>query len=103
MGVEVLKQLVVKEWHDAINNGEDVKTCSLFVSKRLARTVKAGDIKRLKALRFLLLLMDWNRCLKPGARGSKKLPGRDVVRKAVGAGIGDGILEPVRRRFATET
>ncbi|MCJ1485002.1 DNA-directed RNA polymerase I subunit rpa49 [Schaereria dolodes] len=103
VGVEVLKQLVVKEWHDAINNGEDVKTCSLFVSKRLARTVKAGDIKRLKALRFLLLLMDWNRCLKPGARGSKKLPGRDVVRKAVGAGIGDGILEPVRRRFATET
>ena len=100
--LEILKQLVVREWQDKVNKNEDVKTTSRFVSERLVKTVKTEDVKRLKALRYLLLLMDWSTCLRAGARNSKKLPGRDDVKKAVGSEVGDGILESVMRRFTMD-
>ena len=102
-GVDTLKGLNVRTWLDAIVAGEDVKTSSLFVSNRLKRVVRGGDVKKLKTLRFLLLLIDWNRCLKVGAKGSKKLPSREDVKTAVGTEIGEGLLEVVRRKFAAET
>ena len=102
-GVEVLAGLNVRGWQDAVGAGEDVKTSSRFVSNRLRRIVRIGDVKKLKTLRFLLLLLDWNSCLKPGSKGSKKLPPREDVKKAVGPEVGDGLLESVRRKFAIET
>lgn len=94
-----MKQLMVKEWNDGILSGKGVTTTSSFVSRRLARVVHAGDVRKLKTSRYLLLLIEWYRALLPGGKAGKKMPGRDEVGKKV-TGVGTVLLEGVRKRFA---
>ncbi|KAL9119442.1 MAG: hypothetical protein Q9187_004003 [Circinaria calcarea] len=102
VGLDALRVLSVRNWQEAVRKGEDVKTSSRFVSRRLVRIVQTEDVMRLKTLRFLLLLLDWNAALKPGSKGGKKFPGNEAIGKAVGPEIGEGTLEGVRKRFAPE-
>ena len=103
VGLDTLRVLSVRSWQEAVKKGEDVKTSSRFVSRRLVGIGQTDDVMRLKSLRFLLLLLDWNTALKPGSKGGKRFPGNEAIRKAVGPEIGEGILEGVRKRFAPET
>lgn len=100
VGLDVLKALNVLVWHDAVQNNEDVPTKSLYVSKRLQQLVQLGDVKKSKVLRYLLLLLDWNRCLTKLSNVAWKLPPREVMKAAVGDDISDFILDNVRKRFA---
>ena len=99
VGLGNLRLLTVKEWQDKVESGEDIETKSRFVSGRVRHVVQLGDVKRLKTLRYLLLLLDWFRCLKPGMKGVKKLPMKEEVRAAV-EGVGSELLDSVRKRFA---
>lgn len=102
VGLDTLRTLSVRNWQEAVKKGEDVKTSSRFVSRRLVRIVKTDDVRKLKALRFLLLLLDWNGALRVLPRGGKKFPGKEIIKKAVGPEIGEGMLEVITKRFAPD-
>lgn len=102
LGLDVLEGLAVKSWEDAVEANQDVKTTSRYVSRRLIRVVRTGDVKKIRTLKAMLLMLSWYGCLQPGIRGAKKLPKREEVKKAVGLEIPDRILESIRKRFAID-
>ncbi|KAG6993867.1 hypothetical protein G7Y79_00050g086040 [Physcia stellaris] len=66
VGLQALRSMQVKEWIDKENAGEEVTTRSRFVSSRIAGLVKADEVKKLKALKYLLLLVQWYLALRKG-------------------------------------
>lgn len=102
VGTDTLRVLNVREWQNIAETIKTVQTSSKYVSYRIKKVVESKDVMRLKALRFLLLLIDWYSCLRLGARGLKKLPQRDDIRKAVGGEITDSMIEGLRKRFAPD-
>ena len=103
IGVTNLEVISVKPWVDKIEAGDDVRTSSRYVSKRLAKIVKSKDILKLKTLRYFLILLDWYSALKPGGREGKKLPSKqDNVRQAVSApgSVSSSITDSIRHKFA---
>jgi len=98
-GEETLRLLVVRDWQDAVAANKAVHTKSRFVSKRLANLAQSGEVKRLKTLRYLLILLEFYGSLGSGPKGLKKVPQREQLRKAMG-NANEGMTEGVRRRFA---
>ncbi|MCJ1383412.1 DNA-directed RNA polymerase I subunit rpa49 [Xylographa soralifera] len=102
IGASSLQALKVRDWQSAVEANKDVQTSSKYVSRRLVKVVSSKNIMRLKALRYVLLLLDWFSCLKPGMKSMKKLPQRDDITKAVGGEITGSLLESLGRRFAPD-
>ncbi|MCJ1283020.1 DNA-directed RNA polymerase I subunit rpa49 [Xylographa opegraphella] len=102
VGESALQALKVRDWQSAVEANKDVQTSSKYVSRRLVKVVSSKNIMRLKALRYLLLLLDWFSCLKPGMKGMKKLPQREDIIKAVGGEISGSMLESLRKKFAPD-
>ena len=102
IGMNSLVAINVRSWEEAIDKGEDVMTSSLFVSKRLKKIVEDKDTKKLKILRYILLLLDWQNATISGNKGLKKLPTKEGMKIAVGEDIRDSILDTVRRKFAPD-
>lgn len=102
VGLGTLKFLTVKEWQDKVENGEDIVTKSRYVSARVRHIVQSGDVRKLKTLRYLLLLLDWSRCLKPGTKGGKRVPTKEELKTAID-GVGSELLDGVGKRFAEGT
>ena len=73
-GADNLKKMAVKEWIDTIKAGEDIQTHSLFISKRLAKVVNAGDVKKIKTLRYLTMMIEWYRSLTQDGKYGRKVP-----------------------------
>lgn len=97
-GEETLRLLVVRDWQDAVAADKPVHTKSRYVSKRLANLAQSGDVKRLKTLRYLLILLEFYGSLGSGPKGIKKVPQREQLRKAL-VNANEGMTEGVRRRF----
>jgi len=93
-----MKALTVKEWQDTVAAGEDVKLTSRFVAHRVAAIATRDDVQRLKALKYLMLLIEFNLALKQG-RGGKKVPPRDQLRAKL-VDWPETLIESVRRRFS---
>ena len=102
VGASSLQSLKVRDWQSAVEANKDVQTSSKYVSRRLVKVASSKNIMRLKALRYVLLLLDWYSCLKPGMKGMKKLPQREDITKAVGGEITGSMLESLRKRFAPD-
>ena len=98
-GTNVLRNINVLELIDKVNAGEDVRTKSLFVSKRLRAVVQSKDIKRVKTLRYLLLLLEWYKALKVGPKGVKKVP-KDEAMGPLMEQYGSEVVRGVGGRFA---
>ena len=94
---EELRAVSVLDWQEAAKSSMPVTTRSRFVSRRLERVALSGDVKTLKALRYLLLLLDFLSALKPGKSG-KRLPPRDDLREAVA--VQDILLDAVRKKYS---
>jgi len=88
----------VTDWLYAVQNNEVIKTSSRYVANRLQSIASSNDISRLKALRYILAIVDFNAALKPLRGGGKKLPQRDDLKKKVG--ISDAVLDGMKRKFA---
>jgi len=88
----------VTDWLYAVENKEAVKTSSRFVANRLQNIASSKDISRLKALRYILAIIDFNAVLKPLRGGGRKLPLRDELKKKVN--IPDAVLDGMKRKFA---
>ena len=98
-GVNVLQAVGVKEWIDKVKAGQDVQTKSMFVARRLKGTVESGDVKKLKTLRYLLLLVEWYKSLKPGTKQGRRIPKLEEVPDLV-AGWGSDIVNRLAQRFS---
>lgn len=98
IGDEVMKELKVRPWVDAVEANEEVQTNSRYVSHRLRALCQDDEIIRLKALKYMLLLLDFFMALRPKKDGGKKLPEREELQKKMGAD--KFLIDTVRRRFA---
>ncbi|TKA42297.1 hypothetical protein B0A49_12695, partial [Cryomyces minteri] len=93
-----MRSIAVLDWQAAAARNDDVRTPSRFVSRRLAAVAQGGDVGKLKALRYVLLLLTFLAALKPGRGGGRRLPPRDELEKKTGAA--GALLDGIRRRFA---
>ena len=98
-GDNILRYMNVQELMDKVRAGEDVRTKSLFVSNRLRAVVQSDDVKRVRTLRYLLLLLEWYRGLKSASKGAKKVP-RDGEMGQLMEQYGSEIVRGLGRRFA---
>ncbi|KAI9849783.1 MAG: DNA-directed RNA polymerase I subunit rpa49 [Thelocarpon superellum] len=98
VGLDEMKSLSVKEWEDAARTNTAIAISSRYVSRRVQRIASKGDVKMLKVLRYLLLLIDFFSALKRVGKDGKKLPQRDDLRTALDAP--DHLIDGIRRRFA---
>lgn len=100
-GQNVLRNMNVQELMDKVKAGEDVQTKSLFVSRRLVAVVQGDDVKRVRTLKYLLLLLEWYKCLKGGHKGGKKVP-RDEEMGPLMEQHGSEVVRGLGRRFADQ-
>ncbi len=99
VGPGILRQLTVKDWQDAIEQREEILTHSRFVSHRIQRIVSEGEVRKIKTLKYLLLLIEWQNILLPGPRGSgRKLPDRTQLREKLGKWDSE-LVDGVEKRF----
>jgi len=94
-----VRTLAVKDWQDAVKQGLEVKLGSRFVANRLQAVVAREDVQTLKALKYLLLLLDFYGALGSGRGAGKKVPMKDKLREKLAAWP-ENMVENVRRRFA---
>ncbi|PGH15788.1 hypothetical protein AJ79_02168 [Helicocarpus griseus UAMH5409] len=92
-GASTLRQMPIREWQEAIGAGEPVLSSSRFVAHRVDHVVNSGNKTLVQLLRFIAVLIEFARCLKPSrgggggagstsmAAGSKKLPPREDLRR----------------------
>ncbi|PWY70218.1 hypothetical protein BO70DRAFT_389901 [Aspergillus heteromorphus CBS 117.55] len=117
-GLATLRQLPnIKEWQDTINSGSSVNTTSRYVSRRVEAVALSGNTTHLQLLRFILLLLELARCLRPSrgekssGPGSKRLPPREELRTVLSGGMADNnggelladpLIDSIRRKFAPQ-
>ena len=102
VGTQTLRVVHVGEWIEKVKKGEEVLCKSRFVANRVEGMAKEGVVKRLRGLRYLLLLVEWYHCLKRDGRRDKYLfhvPRPEELQKSL-AGWGNELVEGVNRKFA---
>ena len=102
MGTQTLRMVHVGEWIEKVKGGEEILCKSRFVANRVEGMAKEGEVKRLRGLRYLLLLVEWYHCLKKGGGRDKhilRVPRREELQKSL-AGWGNELVEGVNRKFA---
>lgn len=94
-----LRLVQVKEWQDKARADEAVMFSNRFTANRFGPVGKADDVDKLKALRYLNLLLDFNTALGTAGRAGKKVPKKDVLSQKL-ADYPDNLVDSVRRRFS---
>lgn len=94
-----LRLVQVKEWQEKARNDEAMIFNNRFSANRLAPIGKGEDVDKLKALRYLNLLLDFNAALGAAGRAGKKVPKKDVLSQKL-ADYPDNLVDSVRRRFS---
>ena len=97
VGEEELSAMVVKDWLDAIRNGQEVMQSSKFVARRLMHVAQRNDVRSLRLLKYITTLRDFYAALKPMRGGGRKLPVREQLKSKTGAN--NYVLDCIRERF----
>jgi len=97
VGDELMKELKVKPWVDAVEANEAVITQSRFVSHRLRALCENDEIVRLKVLKYMLHLLDFYNGLKTVRGGGRKLPEKGELEKKMG--VEKHVFDTIRKRF----
>jgi DNA-directed RNA polymerase I subunit RPA49 len=100
-GLTTLHQLPVKEWKDAVVADLAILTVSRYVSRRVEAIAKWGTMNQLQILRYILILIEFSRCLKRTSLkdikslgpDSKKLPLRSELRTILSGQTSRGSAE----------
>lgn len=94
------RQLQIKEWAEKTKAGEEITGFKhRFPAFRVEAIGKREDIQRLKALKYLELLLQFHDVLSNAGRSGKKVPKKEVMQKKL-ADWPDALVDSVRRRFA---
>jgi DNA-directed RNA polymerase I subunit RPA49 len=94
-----MRLIQVKEWQDKARAEEAIIFNNRFAANRVNPVGKGDDVDKLKALRYLNLLLDFNAALGAAGRAGKKVPKKDVLSQKL-ADYPDGLVDSVRRRFS---
>ncbi|KAL8713754.1 MAG: hypothetical protein Q9220_002280 [cf. Caloplaca sp. 1 TL-2023] len=101
VGSTILRQMAVKTWQEAVANGEEILTKSRFVSHRVQKLVEEGDVRILKTLKYLLLLLEWYHSLQPTSKrdGMRKIPHPEKLQEKLGSWA-SSLIDAVGDRFS---
>jgi DNA-directed RNA polymerase I subunit RPA49 len=91
----------VKDWQDKVRADEALEFTHRFPASRVAALAKGGDIQRLKALRYLTLLLEFYSALANAGKAGKKVPKKEILSKRLGHWP-EALVDSVRRRFANQ-
>lgn len=94
-----LRSLTVKDWQDSVQAGVAVQLSSRFVANRLEKVVAKDNVQMLKALKYLLLLIEFVGVLKVAGKSGRKVPPNDQLKSRL-AGWSETLVDNVRRKFA---
>lgn len=92
--------LQVKDWLEAAQNNEAIETHSRFVAKRVENLAAKQDTTKLRALRYILVIIEFNAALKVTRGGGRKLPPREDLKKKL-SHLPPAIIESIKRKYAT--
>ncbi|KAF4548181.1 A49-like RNA polymerase I associated factor-like protein [Elsinoe fawcettii] len=93
-----LRALTVKDWQEKVKTGADVQLSSRFVAHRLRRVVAKDNVQMLKALKYLLLLIEFVGVLKV-VKSGRKVPPNDQLKERL-SDWPETLVDNVRRKFA---
>ncbi|KAK3673673.1 DNA-directed RNA polymerase I subunit rpa49 [Recurvomyces mirabilis] len=96
-----LRLIPTEDWLDAVHSGEAILFSHRFPAKRVEGIAKSEDMEKLKALRYMTLLLEFHDVLQTAGRGGKKVPKKEVMGQKLGGWPGQ-LVESVRRLFANE-
>lgn len=97
-----MRLLPAKDWQDAIAANEEVNFSYRFPAFRLRKDGNKDDVLKLKALRYMLLLLEFHAALSPAKGGAgKKVPKKEILQKKL-SDWPEALIDSVRRRFAAD-
>jgi len=91
VGLQTLRGVQVKEWMETVQQGGEIKCKSRFVANRIEKLVASNDVKSLRGLRYLLLLIEWYHSLKKGAKGVLRVPRKEETLQGWPSELVDGV------------
>jgi DNA-directed RNA polymerase I subunit RPA49 len=99
------KLISIKEWLDDVKDdgkdGDEKKFNRAFLKKRVQDLAKRDDIVRLRALKYLHLLLDFHAALTPAGQG-KKVPKKEVMERKMSSWP-ETLVSNIRHRFANQS
>lgn len=96
------KLVNIREWQEKVSTGQKIIYDHRFPAHRVPDLAATDQVLRLKALKYLQLLLEFHDALPSGGRNGKKVPKKDVLDKRLAAWP-ETLVYSVRRRFATES
>jgi DNA-directed RNA polymerase I subunit RPA49 len=101
IGGEVLSTIPIMDWQEKAKNNEEIQVISRFVANRINRLAANHDpVLKLRLLRyFLFVLTFWKATTKGRGRGTRSVPKRDKLRKAMEPAP-EVVIENIRRKFS---
>ncbi|KAL9052255.1 MAG: hypothetical protein Q9162_005512 [Coniocarpon cinnabarinum] len=97
IGEDLMQNLKVKPWWDAVRDDRDVQLRSLYVSKRLESLVEQDDIRKLKISKYVYVLIKFLDACTHRGKAIKSLPKRKELREKIDEP--DNVLDKVIERF----
>lgn len=98
-----VRSLQIKDWIEKTKAGENMTGFThRFPAFRVDALGKREDVQRLKALKYLELLLQFHDVLSGGGRSGRKVPKKEVMQKRL-AEWPEALVDSVRRRFATSS
>jgi DNA-directed RNA polymerase I subunit RPA49 len=99
VGEDILKLVPVKEWQDLVREKKEIFTNSRYVSRRVVQIANTGDVRKLRALRYLLALLDFFNASQVKGRGIRMVKPKEALRAAM-PNIPEAVVENIRRKFS---
>lgn len=98
-----INRILIKDWQDKARAGEDIQFKHRFPAFRLEPIGKSDDVDKLRALRYLTLLLEFYDSLANGGRSAaKKVPKKDILSKKLAAWP-PALVNSVRTRFTNDS
>ena len=95
-----VRSLQIKDWVEKAKAGEEIAGFKhRFPAYRVDALGKREDVQRLKALKYIELLLQFHDVLSGGGRSGKKVPKKEVMQKKL-PDWPETVVDSVRRRFA---
>ncbi|KAK3717773.1 DNA-directed RNA polymerase I subunit rpa49 [Vermiconidia calcicola] len=89
----------IKEWMEKTQADEAMNFGHRFPAYRVQAMGKREDVLRLKALRYLTLLLEFHDALQNAGKAGKKVPKKDVLDRKLGSWPA-ALVSSVRQRFS---
>lgn len=100
IGENLLSGIVVNDWIDAMEKGENVQFKFRFIAHRLKRITATGNIRMIRVLRYFHFLLQFFTLSRPGRQpGTRQIPPRAKLREELDP-VTDVVVEGIRRKFS---